>query len=562
LKEGDAVNLYNSDTGDEISSMLTVKSVQDEYVFYLYNHSFGLSNAWYSLTLEDRIDKEVTFNDKIYHIDDARTKAESEDGDVLYIVDGKKINFGDVKNISYKKVVNGEEVDYYVRIFSKIPNWRRRAYKPSQAEMYKNNAEVIHEYQAYNFESHISQLAFSQTIYADPVAEITFTDDIDVDGLKDNLNRPLSEIFLTLVKNNKGYKEWYRDMDFGNENVEYSHAFGKVNCAFRLSKESLPNKEHNNSMVIHNLENGLRGLDINMIHNNTEVKDDIEFDSNIHYYGDLCMFSPSTMEETSIQMVDHRFNTAQRELTNDDRAFTNWIGDDMYYDEIVSDDYDFDGFKGDVKHIEGAVQCREGYLYQPHYRIPIKSWAKDVTSVIPHMLTIKKIDTDDNRFSFATMEKHFVEVGDVLILKHVDTNGISTCWKVKVVELLDYRRFVAEIIEGGELFSTNRSELIRYKLIKIDDEIPSYAYFVKNGTSQFIWRELYQNGLNPDETNEVYPFLNNALYVHKDINFYLKRQDPNGHAQLARTSFPLPPKARVEHEYNVDQYYSEEEITC
>ena len=368
LKEGDTVNLYNTDTSDLIGNMFTVKTVQDDYVFYLYNHSFGLSDAWYNLTLEDRIDKEVTFDEKVYHIDDARTKAISDDGEVLYIVEGKKINFGDVKNISYKKVVNGEEVEYYVRIFSKLPNWRRRGIKPSQMDMYKNNAEEIHEYQKYDFENHISQLAFSQTIYADPVAEITFTDDIDVDGLKDNLNRPLSELFLTLVKNNKGYKEWYHDMDFGNENVEYSHAFGKVNCAFKLSKESLANAEHNNSMVIHNLVGGLQGLSVANINPSDEEDDAINFDTNLHYYGDLCMFSPSTMEETSIQMVDHRFNTAQRELTSDDKAFTDWIGDDIYYDSIETDDYDFDGFKGDVKRIEGAVQCREGYLYQPQAR--------------------------------------------------------------------------------------------------------------------------------------------------------------------------------------------------
>ena len=54
--------------------------------------------------------------DKVYcgHGDDRKT---------YYLVNNKYVNIDDdAQDFSFKKVVDGEEVEYYARIFSRIPN--------------------------------------------------------------------------------------------------------------------------------------------------------------------------------------------------------------------------------------------------------------------------------------------------------------------------------------------------------------------------------------------------------------------------------------------------------
>ena len=106
------------------------------------------------------------------------------------------------------KVVNGFECEYYYRIFKKI------------------NA---------NAHSSINRLAFSNTIYGDDITQIVYTDDIDIKNYKDNRGRPLSEIYLTIIKANRGHEEWYNNIEPESKNVEYSHVFGKVTSGLDLA---------------------------------------------------------------------------------------------------------------------------------------------------------------------------------------------------------------------------------------------------------------------------------------------------------------------------------------
>ena len=48
------------------------------------------------------------------------------------------------------------------------------------------------------------KLAFAKNIYSDNLSQVVFTDDIKIKLLKDNLGRPLSDIYLTVLKNNAG----------------------------------------------------------------------------------------------------------------------------------------------------------------------------------------------------------------------------------------------------------------------------------------------------------------------------------------------------------------------
>ena len=112
--------------------------------------------------------------------------------------------------------------------------------KIDENQLYGINKHLIAQYQTveHDFENHISQLSFAKNVYGDDITQIVYTDDIDISYLRDNLGRPLTSIYLTILKNNKGYKEWYgkngapieirkkcgvRDEDY---HIEYSHCFG------------------------------------------------------------------------------------------------------------------------------------------------------------------------------------------------------------------------------------------------------------------------------------------------------------------------------------------------
>jgi hypothetical protein len=64
-----------------------------------------------------------------------------------------------------------------------------------------------------------------------------------------------------------------------------------------------------------------------------------------------------------------------------------------------------------------------------------------------------------------------------------------------------------------------------YVLLKKHPETPYYARLIKDGSCRYCWREIKSNGF--EDEDKIYPFTNGAFYITKQINFFLRRQDPN-----------------------------------
>jgi hypothetical protein len=79
---------------------------------------------------------------------------------------------------------NGFESRYYLRLFKKITTVNTNI---------NNGIVEDDDYEIY-------QAAFSNTIFNDEVCQFVFNEDIDVGNIRDNLGRPISEMFLTIVK--------------------------------------------------------------------------------------------------------------------------------------------------------------------------------------------------------------------------------------------------------------------------------------------------------------------------------------------------------------------------
>lgn len=369
-----------------------------------------------------------TIKESVIRIDD-------KDDRIFWIRNSSKYDEISFNNSRIRRDVNGSFSEYYIRIFRKIPNWK---FEPEEITI--DNIDNKLPLNNVDFTNSIYSMAFSNTIYNDPVTQITYLDNIDLKYLKDNLGRPLTEIFFTVVKNNKGYdsvktsssaniqKEFSED-----ENVEYSHCFGKISSAFELTQiipdDYVYNYDNYSSIFyIHNLNNDgkLSGFTVdnstlpNKISYNilsvvgdtsqpgengkmtftkspNKIEDNIIID-NTEFYGDIVEFNPINSEEVVLLDIKHRFNTYQREssekidrilrfheIYKDDNDKTNAIWQhynplsNLNYETTIKDECidrnkktpDYFIYRGELN----VGPRPEGYYYKPHHKIKLKDWS-------------------------------------------------------------------------------------------------------------------------------------------------------------------------------------------
>ena len=303
--------------------------------------------------------------------------------EIIETEDGKKLIIKKRKNDSetpaallffYKKIVNGYDNKYYFRRFKKLINYeyyncnsantseeKMREIKANAVRLVRepsiideNNPKYILLGDEY-FEK-ISRpltytqnkIAFAENIFGDRVAQVIFNDDICISGLKDNLGRPLSTVYFTAVKTNRGHKDWYEEGNITADTVEYSHCFGEVTSGLDLPDDS--GSTEYNVRKLYNVfkeecdPNYSTGLEIalsgapNGSYNGTPMplESGITLDEFDEFFGDIVEFSKADFRETIIEKVYHRFNTAQRECLLNTKYYN------VNYDELDGDLYDVD----------------------------------------------------------------------------------------------------------------------------------------------------------------------------------------------------------------------------
>lgn len=634
LNVGDYVNVYitNDSGATKIIDNAEVTQVADEYIFTVFTSGVKVSNKWVQInTKEDakedipgvqiEVDGEVYTQDEkkntIYY-DELYNKYFAING--KYVTDDEGIRFiaymnldKDAQNLSYKKVVNDVECDYYVRLFKRVPNFRfASAGTLTEYDITKKDGDgktLIDKYSTYDyeFENQLSRLAFSKNIYSDEIGEIVFTDDINIKNLRDNLNRPLTSLYLTIIKNNSGYKEWYSyDYDGGSwlptaitdSNVEYSHCFGKVTCGLDASQESIDGNYSNSIKRINNIDSDAIGHNVKLINgdriydkSNVAITDnEVSYKHDNVFYGDLCCYDYFNATESSIQPIMHRFSTGQRECgseSTDRSAKKNFEA--FIYDEIKSDDFDAKGsFKIENNVISGCNKYKEGYYYNPHYEIPIKSFGK-LQYVLPDILDIRSItsypyegdykDDDGNWVKLYpdtrnikrihTLQSHYLTPGDKALIYDTEKNDYYYLTTISHKNSSDNVFYcIVTNVKGKDASNkvydvsvSDGDDVERYRLFKLDNlDIADYATILKDGTCRYVWRDVVNNGIDGGDRNlEEYPFTNGAFYVNKRIDLYVRRQDPYGVYGLYSDDDIFGEEILIENE---DNYVKDEEISC
>ena len=272
-------------------------------------------------------------------------------------------------------------------------------------------------------------------------------------------------------------------------------------------------------------------------------------------FGDIVEYDPYTDTEVIMDVVQHRFNTAQRETLND--KYKN-----IWYDDLVSDDYDYvykeldsdktgdgdwRGFEVSSYTMNKSVKVEnnematidnygninpEGYFYNPYYRIVIRELSETVDKVRGTVISFNYnnvssgiIDLSDNEtantVTFETIIPSKLLKNDILAIYNNETKEVK--WGViynvdnNIITLL-----VNEVINLDET----------YTIVATSEGVPAYATYLPTSHS-FVWKPtLMMSELENDSVLFNMPFSNGRHYIEQNIIIYLKRQDPEGKFNL------------------------------
>ena len=269
-----------------------------------------------------------------------------DNGDLkgYYFVIDKPQNGSVSGNSRIKRMFGGVESEYYFRKFRKIKTRSSLVIEPDDYETYK--------------------LAFSENIYNDAITQFVFNEDIDVSDLTDNLGRPLSEIYLTIIKTDSD--GLFTNISSGIE----SPFIAELNT-------SNTNGYLRDIPVINKIHNGVSGSPF-ISHTPLESNLNINL---YNYYGDLVEYNKNEVKETILSEVSHRFNTLNRE-TSAPISYVNALGTPLTTTTI------------------DLGPRQEGYFYKAHHLIKIREFSNYIeqgdkfTEGIPEYA----VDLGDGRF--------------------------------------------------------------------------------------------------------------------------------------------------------------------
>jgi hypothetical protein len=266
------------------------------------------------------------------------------------------------------RLVSTEPSTYYFRKFKKI--------KTKSTPVIETD-----DYEVYN-------LGFSENLYKDNVNQFVFNEDIDVSDLTDNLGRPLSELYLTVIKTDSN--KIFTNVSSGLDTPFISN----LNTSDILSYlRSVP--------VIQKIHNGgsLPKPSHTPLENSVLV-------SNSDFYGDVVEYNKFEVKETVLGEVAYRFNTLDRETSGSTIA---------------------------------AGPRQEGYYYKAHHLIKIRDFSSYIEQGDKNTVGMPDYTQDlgDGRFLW----RDLLEIGTNDIQEEVlDYPFLNGCHYRYANYILDVRR--------------------------------------------------------------------------------------------------------------------------
>lgn len=234
-------------------------------------------------------------------------------------------------NSRFKKIIDDEECVYYFRKFKKI----------------KTKSSIVIETDDYD----IYNASFAQNLFNDRLQQFIFNEEIDITDLKDNLGRPISELFLTIIKT--------------SSNNLFSRVSSGLELPYFSIYDSTTLPQHIlNVPVIQKIHNGINSpfTSFKPLETTVQIDNNNSIQGNIEFYGDLVEYNKKTLNETRLEEVFYRFNTLNRETP----STLNYI------DEKTSKT------SGQLTVTIDLGPRHEGYYYRAHYQTVIRKFSNYV----------------------------------------------------------------------------------------------------------------------------------------------------------------------------------------
>jgi hypothetical protein len=269
-----------------------------------------------------------------------------ENGDLknYYFVIDKSNSGTIVSNSRMKKIVDNKPVQYYFRVFKKI--------KTRYSNIIEND-----DYETY-------QVGFAQNFYNDPITQFVFNEEIDVSELRDNLGRPLSELYLTILKTSSN--NLFTRIKSGIE-TPFIRNLNNSDVLPWLLEIPVIQKIHNGNTLPFISHNPLETIQLIGTPN--------------RYYGDIVEYNETTLLETVLADVHHRFNTNNREQVN---TIQEYISTTVSTTQTAQQ-----------RTLELGPR-QEGYYYKAHHQIKIRNFSNYIEQAdsnideVPSYATIRE----------------------------------------------------------------------------------------------------------------------------------------------------------------------------
>lgn len=197
------------------------------------------------------------------------------------------------------RVINNVESQYYIRKFRKLPNFSDEQDEITEDNINAKISEMSTTGSTFQIEAY--QPGFSRNIFNDSIYQLQYIDDVDTNIIKDNLGRPLSEIYFTIIKKNI----------IDDASNEPSNLFTKVMSGI---DEPTGVTNFHNVRLINGVNNTEYPLEDNICITGSTLDGTNQPNS---FLGDIVEYNITTVKEVKLDDVKHRFNTIQREKKND-----------------------------------------------------------------------------------------------------------------------------------------------------------------------------------------------------------------------------------------------------
>ena len=220
--------------------------------------------------------------------------------------------------------------------------------------------------------------------------------------------------------------------------------------------------------------------------------------------------------------------------------------------------------KGGIDDVDGEKHSfpgnisPEGYFYSPFYEVTLKELEDELQFVYTKLINFnKETATISNEIEdYYNPETGVMEAKNLFIITIItpvpyDFILHQPFCVYDVMNDMTYRGFLKDFkktsnglsmlhIETETQITLDGLKNGRYIISSLNDNAPLYAEYIP-ATNKLIWRgPKKMSDLSSDSPLYNMPFTNGRLYIHRNLNVFVRRQDPHGNFNLFRPSINNP----------------------